>query len=271
MCRWIAYVGADIPIRLGLVDAQHSLIVQSRAATDTDEPLNGDGFGVGWYSRHVDTPGVYRDIRPAWNDENFLDLATHIRTHLFLAHIRATTGTAVQRTNCHPFRFGRWLFQHNGSIPEFEKIRRDLLFSIAPAYFDNIQGTTDSELIFHLALTHGLESDPKGALERAVADILLMLDRHGIAGELQLSASAADGESLHAVRYSNQGKPRTLYYATELGQLAELDPHLDAMPEGSIVVVSEPLGPQLSWNRMEPSSFISAGPKGIDVSPFSPD
>lgn len=270
MCRWIAYVGAEIPMRLGLVDAQHSLIVQSRAAAYTSEPLNGDGFGVGWYSEHVETPGIYRDIRPAWNDENFLDLATHIRTRLFLAHIRATTGTSVQRTNCHPFRYGRWIFQHNGLIPELEAIRRDLLFSIDPKYFNNIRGTTDSELIFHLALTHGLQTDPKSALEGAVSDILRMLDGHGIDDEFQFSASVADGESLYAVRYSNKGTPRTLYYATELDQLTELDPHLDAIPEGSIVVVSEPLGPQLTWTRVEPSSFISAGPGGIDVSEFRP-
>jgi glutamine amidotransferase len=270
MCRWIAYVGAEIPIRLGLVDAQHSLIVQSRAAAYTSEPLNGDGFGVGWYSSHVDTPGVYRDIRPAWNDENFLDLATHIRTRLFLAHIRATTGTSVQRTNCHPFRYDRWIFQHNGLIPGLETIRRELLFAIDQKYFSNIRGTTDSELIFHLALTHGLESDPKGALERTVTQVLHILADHEVDGELQFSASAADGESLYAVRYSNQGTPRTLYYATELDQLTELDPHLDAIPEGSIVIVSEPLGPQLTWNRVEPSTFISAGPQGIEVSDFRP-
>ena len=89
MCRWIAYVGPAIPMSLPLVDAQHSLLVQSLNATEGAEPTNGDGFGVGWYSSHLGTPGVYHDVRPAWNDENFRCLASHIRSHMFLAHIRA--------------------------------------------------------------------------------------------------------------------------------------------------------------------------------------
>ena len=61
-------------------------------------------------------PGVFRSIEPAWNDENLRELAGHMRSHLFFAHIRAAIGSAVQQTNCHPFRHGRWLFMHNGFI-----------------------------------------------------------------------------------------------------------------------------------------------------------
>lgn len=270
MCRWIAYTGPIIPMSIALIDAKHSLLVQSERSTMGEEPMNGDGFGIGWYSTHLETPGVFRDVRPAWNDENFRDLAAHIRSGMFMAHIRATTGTAVQRSNCHPFRHGRWLFQHNGLIPAFHVLRRDLMFEVGPQYFDNIQGTTDSEVIFHLALTHGLEEDPGAALARTVTSIEEAMERHGVTDEFQFSATAANGQSIYAVRYASHGTPRTLFYATDLEILRELDPALGAIPEGSIVVVSEPLGDTVHWEEVRPGTIIRAGQGGVDIGPFGP-
>lgn len=270
MCRWIAYTGPDIPMSIALIDAKHSLLVQSERSKLGAEPMNGDGFGVGWYSRHMATPGVYRDVRPAWNDENFRDVTAHIRSRMFLAHIRATTGTAVQRSNCHPFRHGRWLFQHNGLIPGFHLLRRELMFEVHTDYFDSIQGTTDSEVIFHLALTYGLERDAPRALARTVATVEEHMRHHGIRDEFQFSAAAADGESIYAVRYADHGTPRTLFYATELDVLMELDPELKAIPEGSIVVVSEPLGETVHWEEVPPGTIIRAGPGSVDIEPFGP-
>ena len=86
-----------------------------------------------------------------------------------MAHIRAAVGSPVQQTNCHPFRHGRWLFVHNGLIQGFQTVRRELLLAVDPSLFLGIAGSTDSELLFHLALTFGLEKDPLGAMERAVA------------------------------------------------------------------------------------------------------
>jgi predicted glutamine amidotransferase len=270
MCRWIAYTGPVIPMSIALIDAKHSLLVQSERSTMGEEPMNGDGFGIGWYSDHLETPGVFRDVRPAWNDDNFRDLAAHIRSGMFLAHIRATTVTAVQRSNCHPFRHGRWLFQHNGLIPDFHLLRRDLMFEVGEEYFDGIQGSTDSEVIFHLALTFGLEDDAPVALTRTVATIEETMKRHGVEDEFQFSATAANGQSIYAVRYASRGTPRTLFYATDLGVLRELDPALGAIPEGSIVVVSEPLGPTVHWEEVPAGTIIRAGQGGVDIGPFRP-
>ena len=118
MCRWLAYVGPPVPLSDLLMRPDHSLIDQSRNARENVETTNGDGFGVGWYGDD-ETPGVYRDTHPAWNDTNFHSLSEHIRSGLFFSHVRAATGTPVQNTNCHPFAFENWLFQHNGSVPEF--------------------------------------------------------------------------------------------------------------------------------------------------------
>ena len=129
------------------------------------ETTNGDGFGLGWYGAG-EGPGTYHSVAPAWGDANLRDLSSHIESHLFIAHVRATSGTAIQQTNCHPFRHGKWLFVHNGVVAGFHEMRRELMLEVAPELFPDIQGSTDSEVLFHLALTYGLEQDPVAALER---------------------------------------------------------------------------------------------------------
>ena len=139
MCRWLAYSGSPISIADLLYRPKHSLIDQSLHSRLGAEPTNGDGFGIGWYSEE-ETPGVYHSIEPAWNDRNLRDLAAHIRSPVVFAHIRAAIGSAVQETNCHPFRHGRWLFIHNGYINEFNVLKRDLVFAVEPSLFADIRG-----------------------------------------------------------------------------------------------------------------------------------
>ena len=134
MCRWLVYSGDPILLESILFEPKHSLIDQSMSSKSAETPTNGDGFGVGWYGMQA-YPGLFRSIRPAWNDFNLRDLASQITSPLFLAHVRATSQATVQETNCHPFRHGNWLFVHNGEIFEIEKVRRDLLFAVAPALF----------------------------------------------------------------------------------------------------------------------------------------
>src|SRR5262245_50997331 len=165
MCRWMGYSGTCSLLEDMLFKPQHSLIDQSMSSRSAETPTNGDGFGIGWYG-YKGKAGLYHSIRPAWNDFNLRDLAAQIETPHFLAHVRATSQATIQETNCHPFRYRNWLFVHNGEVFEIEKLRRDLLFAVAPELFTNILGTTDSELMFHLALTFGLETDPLGALAR---------------------------------------------------------------------------------------------------------
>ena len=160
MCRWLAYSGNPVSLEDLLYAPKRSLIVQSLHSQMGAEETNGDGFGIGWYGAG-DTPGIYHGIEPAWNDRNLYDLAQHIGSPLLFAHIRASTGGAVQETNCHPFRHGRWLFMHNGMIRDFHKVKRDLVLEIGPELYPDIEGSTDTEVLFHLALTFGLEDDPR--------------------------------------------------------------------------------------------------------------
>ena len=94
MCRWFAYSGPPLPLASLLTRPDHSLIDQSLRARENVVTTNGDGFGVGWYGLGP-TPGVFRDTHPAWNNTNLRSLTDHIVSPLFLAHVRAATGTPV--------------------------------------------------------------------------------------------------------------------------------------------------------------------------------
>ena len=100
MCRWLAYSGSPVLIKELLLEPQHSLIDQSLHSRLGAETTNGDGFGIGWYGVG-ESPGVFHSVEPAWNDRNLRDLSAHIRSPLVFAHIRASSGSPVQLTNCH--------------------------------------------------------------------------------------------------------------------------------------------------------------------------
>ncbi len=171
-----------------------------------------------------ETPRFTHSVNPAWNDLNLRELADHIESPLFMAHIRAAVGSPVQQTNCHPFRHGRWLFVHNGLIQDFQTVRRDLLLAVDPSLFLGIAGSTDSELLFHLALTFGLEKDPLGAMERAVAYVESKAREGGVENPVQMTVGISDGERLWAIRYSSQHDSRTLFVSADLDAVRRLHP-----------------------------------------------
>jgi predicted glutamine amidotransferase len=246
VCRWNAYFGEPLLLDDLLYRTQHGLIDESLHSRMGAETTNGDGFGLGWYvDGKRDSPARYRSINPAWNDANLRDLAAHIESPLFFAHIRAAVGSPVQQTNCHPFRHGRWLFVHNGLLGGFHDVRRDLLLAVDPSLFDGIAGSADSELLFHLALTFGLEDDPLGALERAIGLVETAGESHGIDQPFQGTVGFSDGEQLWAVRYSSRQDSRTLFVSQDVSALRELhpgNPRLQGLSDEVRLIVSEPLG-----------------------------
>ena len=123
MCRWAAYIGSPIYLEDVICLPGHSLVRQSHGATRCHTPVNADGFGMAWYGERAE-PGLYRDIMPAWSDSNLKSLTATLKSHLFLAHVRASTGTATSRNNCHPFAVGRWSFMHNGQFGGYDQYRR---------------------------------------------------------------------------------------------------------------------------------------------------
>ena len=235
----------------------------------------GDGFGLGWYrDGNGGTPGRYRSVTPAWSDANLRDLAAHVESPLFLAHIRATTGTPVQQTNCHPFRHGRWLFVHNGVINGFQTMRRDLLYAVNPSLFDGIGGSTDSEALFYLALTFGLEEDPLGAVEQAVGFVEATGRAHGIENPIQMTLGFSEGERLYAVRYSTEHRSRTLFVSEDVESVRALHPdnaRFQRMTAEDRVVVSEPVSDLPGAWREVPESTALIIQRGSDQQqPFRP-
>ena len=167
MCRWFVYRGAPLRTSELLLHPVHSIVAQSLSSPLGAEPVNGDGFGFGWYPASGDgPPGVFRSIEPAWHDRNLRSLSEAIESPLFFCHVRAAAGPPIQQTNCHPFRYDGWLFMHNGGIADFARVKRELVLGVDPELYPLMLGTTDSEVLFHLALTLGLREDPVGARDR---------------------------------------------------------------------------------------------------------
>ena len=270
MCRWLAYSGSPVLLEDVLFKADHSLIDQSLRAKDTTNTTNGDGFGIGWFGKR-DTPGVYRDIRPAWNDHNLQALCAQIESGMFLAHVRATTGTPVQRTNCHPFNYGKWLFVHNGEINEYGRLRRDLAFAVSPELFPYIEGSTDSELMFMLALTFGMEGDVQAGIARMAGFVEHQAAQNGIEDALQMTLGICNGESLYAVRYSTVGQSRSLFHSANRDATSEIAPEAIRFSRGARAIVSEPLSDlEGEWIPVPESSFITITGGDISCKRFSP-
>jgi glutamine amidotransferase len=180
----------------------------------------------------------------------------------------------VQQTNCHPFRYGKWLWAHNGVVHEYAKVKRDLVLAVDPALFPLIEGSADSEVLFFLALTLGLEADPPGAVERMIGLVEQVGHAHGVEFPFQGTIAATDGERLWAFRYSSEGKSRTLYYSTRYETLKSLypdDERWNDFDEETRVVVSEPLGELPGvWNEVPESMWGVVQPGQDEIHPFRP-
>jgi predicted glutamine amidotransferase len=273
MCRWLAYSGSPVLLEDLLLKPEHSLIDQSLHSTHGAVTTNGDGFGIGWYDA-AETPGIYHSIEPAWNDRNLIELARHISSPLVFAHVRAATGTAIQQTNCHPFRYGRWLWMHNGQLREFKSVKRDLAFAVDPSLYPFIEGSTDTELFFYLALTMGLEDDPPSAVERAVGLIEAIGREHGVEHPIQMSVATSDGDRLWVFRYSSESQSSSLFYSTAVETLrAQYPEHpvLHSLSAETRLVVSEPLSDLVgAWNEVPESSCGVIGQGKDELRSFTP-
>jgi predicted glutamine amidotransferase len=259
MCRWAAYLGPEVYLEDIIASPCHSLIVQSHEATLAKTRTNGDGFGVAWYGNRNE-PGLYRDILPAWSDQNLKSISRQIRSRLFLAHVRASTGGLTSRSNCHPFVAGRWSFMHNGQIGHFERLRRRLEAHLSDDVYMLKHGTTDSELIFLLMQQFGLDQQPLQALQQAVALIIEEAHKMEVAPFIRLTSAFSDGHHLYAVRYATDAFAPSLYTKT----LADVP---------GICVVSEPLDDETEhWAAVPANSFLTVQPnEKVAIGTFMPN
>ncbi len=253
MCRFIAYRGAPILLDRLLYLPKNSLINQSFRAREREEPLNGDGFGVGWYAPKIEeTPAVFSSIQPAWNNGNLRNISPKIQSGTILAHVRAATHGRVSEANCHPFQYGRLLFMHNGSIAGFNIIKRALRMRLSDGIYDWIKGDTDSEHFFALILKY-LHSHGNLTLEHlaaaftgALRELTELLNEHSIDRPFTMNGLLTDGEQIVASRYisDESGEPNTLYHSVR-GTFDCIDGKCRILPkepeDDCILVVSEKL------------------------------
>lgn len=256
MCRWAAYIGDPIFLEDIISRPGHSLIQQSHGATECKSAINADGFGLAWYGEKEE-PGLFRDILPAWSDPNLRSLTAQVRSGLFLAHVRASTGTATSRNNCHPFAVGRWSFMHNGQVGGYDAFRRDADMLIPDHLYPQRKGATDSEALFLLALAEGLDADPRGALERATARLEQLSRRKGSAPHFRMTAAFSDGRRLYAVRYATDDQAPTLYHRWSESRCGR-------------AVVSEPLESGEDWHSVPAGSFCVFDGTALEIEPFHP-
>lgn len=258
MCRWAAYIGSPIYLEDVISAPEQSLMRQSLRARESKTETNGDGFGIAWYGAR-ETPGVYHDVLPAWADHNLRSIAHQVRSHLFLAHVRASTGTATSRTNCHPFTVGPWSFMHNGQVGGYAGFRRQVDMMIDEECYSHRNGTTDSEALFLLSLGLGLADNPKTALERATGQMEALSRASGETPHMRMTVAFTNGSVLYAARYASDEFAPSLYHRRS--------PAADGWS-----VVSEPLerGAQ-DWAELPPNSFATVTADGVEIEAFRPE
>ena len=257
MCRWIAYKGEAVFLEDVVSKPDHSLVHQSLHAEQAKSETNGDGFGLGWYSERAE-PGLYREILPAWSDENLRNIARHVRARLFFAHVRASTGTATSRPNCHPFSCGPWMFMHNGQVGGYSALRRRIENLIPDDFYVSRLGTTDSEALFLMALARGAGTCPVTGMAETLSLVHSMMRQGGIDEPLRFAAAITDGDNLYAFRWASDARAPTVYYRQE-GE--------------NLLIVSEPVDRErASWQAL-PSAHAIIAKKGepVRLAAFDPE
>jgi ergothioneine biosynthesis protein EgtC len=262
MCRFVLYLGPEIRVADLVTRPKNSIIHQSFHSHERVEPLNGDGFGLGWYVPELDhRPAVFRSVSPAWNNQNLVNLARVTRSACVLAHVRAATpGFPVVETNCHPFAAGPWSFMHNGHVDGFRGWRRRFLQALSDASFQIIGGNTDSEHVFALLYDRLRELEaadsaaPLGdALEATIHTVLELADEGS--GEHLLNLAITDGRRAAVCRFTN-GDPKranTLYLHTGNRYVCDGEECRMLEPDergSAVLVASEPLSEDPGWQAV---------------------
>jgi len=275
MCRWLAYSGEALQASTVILDAQHSLVAQSLNSPLGNETVNGDGFGFGWYPENNEPgsqPAFFHSIEPAWNDQNLRELTRSVRSPLFFSHVRAAAGPPIQQTNCHPFRHENWMFMHNGFLSGFGAMKRDLTYAVDPSLYPHILGTTDSEVLFNLALTLGLKDDPIAAMASAIRTVESVGHEHGIDYPMQGTVAVTNGATIWGFRYSSQRRSRTLFHSTDIDTLREMYPDAERLKlfgSNARVIVSEPLNNLPgAFNEIPESTALIVDSSGYHQEPF---
>lgn len=269
MCRLMAYKGTPIIIDKLLYQPKNSLVNQSFNAREIEEPLNGDGFGIGWYVPEVNyEPITFVSVNPAWSNRNLRNLAPKIKTDCMIAHVRAASVGEVSESNCHPFQYKNLLMAHNGGVENFSKIKRYIRNPLSDEMYNWIKGQTDSEHLFAFVLNELFKNhrsvSPEAVVdsfERMFRELKKLMAEHGIQEEAYLNMIFTNGLFLVGSRYCTNPKeePLTLYHSEGSRYVVENGVTRMEAPEDddqAVLVVSEKLSDDPSWTMIPPNHFV---------------
>ncbi|KAI8063552.1 nucleophile aminohydrolase [Gongronella butleri] len=286
MCRLLVYKGKQ-SILLGhlITYPSHSIVNQSfdsKLRIDHRRPLNGDGFGVGWYDSDTDKdekctpPCIFTSVTPAWNNTNLVRLAEKIKSPLVFAHVRASTSGAVTEANCHPWNYGKIMWMHNGGIAQFDKMKRKLLAQLPEKLFLFVQGNTDSEWAFALFLSFLPNIDAarfhhqelKEAMIKTIAQLNAWAEELDITEPSLLNFAVTDGASVVCVRYisSKTDEAASLYFSSGTRFECYRPGHYRMIKadrrEDMVVIASEPLTfEKADWLTIPTNNLMVITPK----------
>lgn len=270
MCRLLAYLGSPIIVDKLLYQPKNSLVNQSSNAKEIEEPLNGDGFGIGWYVPEVNyEPVTFVSVHPAWSNRNLRNLAPKIRTECFIAHVRAASVGEVSESNCHPFQYKNILMMHNGGVENFGRIKRKIREPLTDEFYNWIKGQTDSEHIFAYFLTHLLSGNQATispetmmeAFEKTFTGLKTMMKEQGIEEPAYLNMMVTNGLFFVGTRYTTDPKeePLTLYHSEGGRYVVEDGISFITAPEDddqAVLIVSEKLTEEKHWTLIPANHFI---------------
>ncbi|KAF9015116.1 nucleophile aminohydrolase [Cyathus striatus] len=286
MCRFVIYKGTS-PVQLShlLTRPCHSIINQafdSRLRLDRRRPMNGDGFGVGWYDSVSDEelgsqPCIFTSVTPAWNNVNLTRLAEKIKSPLVFGHVRATTAGSLSLDNCHPFVHGKLMFMHNGGIADFHLIKRKLQGDLPDVAFNMVQGNTDSEWAFALFLAKLPDPNARSftpeVLRKAMLDTVASLNTYAEEAQITepslMNFCVTDGESVVVTRYisSRTDEAASLWFSsgTNFSEYAEGGHYKMSKAdkrENIIMIASEPLTfERADWMEIKTNHMVVITPK----------
>lgn len=261
MCRLFGF-------RSVIPSQMHRSLVQADNALSTLSAAHPDGWGVAYY---IDgAPHLTRATSTAVNDHLFHRLSGVVSSETVLAHVRRATRGVISVLNTHPFQHGRWVFAHNGDVPELARHREALLDRVSPRLRRFILGETDSEIVFFLFLSELLRTAPlpaprhvdeaMRAMAAAVRTVREICDP-GSPTPCSLTLIATDGTTMVSVRSG-----RELFWSThkrrcgDRDTCASLAPYCEAPTvDGRVnhlILSSQPLGGENVWTELEHDELI---------------
>jgi dimethylhistidine N-methyltransferase/ergothioneine biosynthesis protein EgtC len=245
MCRHLAYLGPELTLDQVVLRPPGGLYEQSWSPRRQQHgTVNADGFGLGWYPRDAPgRPARYRRSVPVWNDGNLPDLARTVRSHAVLAAVRdASPGSAQDESAAAPFADGRWLFSHNGAVPDWTGLP---VPGLSAAELLGLAARSDSALLWTLVSRRLRAGEPAPEATAAV-----VRETAAARPDARLNLLLTDGRSIIATRWRD-----TLWYRQDTA---------------SVLVASEPDGDGADWVEVPADSLLVAEPGRVRVRPLVP-